>query len=70
MAYFRRGLTHLKNNAPEKALSDLTQTIALKPDFKTAYFERGMIYSRFLKNPQLAAKDFDKFDEMGKDDGF
>ena len=51
----------------QKAVSDYTQAISLKPDYDRAYFNRGMVYKKLGKKDGAIA-DFKKVLEISKDE--
>ena len=56
-AYFNKGLTEAALGNDSVAIDDFTRTIELKPNYETAYFERGKIYLK-QDDKAEACKDF------------
>src|SRR5271155_650389 len=53
VAYEGRGSVYLLKGQPDRAVSDLSAAIALKPDYVEAYVNRGIAYDK-LGNGKLA----------------
>lgn len=60
------GYENFKLGKYSDSKNELTQLISIKPDFESAYYYRGLIYS-YEGSHFLAIKDFDKFIEMKPD---
>lgn len=64
LAYYNRGTLYGMQNQYQKALDDLNKSIQYDPTNGNAYINRGLAHY-YLKNPDLACKDWQKAADMG-----
>jgi len=51
--YYNRGVARFKKGENDRAISDFTKTIKMRPRFGMAYYYRGMAYHRKKEYDQV-----------------